>query len=185
MTATKVWRTLAVPAAAGLVAVWVLTSRGASVSETVTDGSYQLVVTLSPGSRRATDALDVQATLTYLGPEATTVVTASDLGLVSFSFQQLDGSLRMDPVSRLMCSSPTTLTRREPATFRPVKSIAYVGEDPNAEFYRAWYEDPVLHLPRGRWQIVAQSTIYDGTTCIASAPSHQLTSPPLVFDVVP
>jgi hypothetical protein len=45
--------------------------------------------------------------------------------------------------------------------------------------------DPELHLPAGRWQILATAQIREGETCIGAKPDHVITLPPLLVDVVP
>ena len=58
-------------------------------------------------------------------------------------------------------------------------------DDPNAAFYSRWTSDPELHLPAGRWQIVATAQIWDGETCMGAKPGHVIAPPPLLVDVVP
>jgi hypothetical protein len=125
------------------------------------------------------------ATLTYQGAQPSIEVDGDSDGVVAFSFKQLDGTRSMDPVSRLMCGGPTSLVREVPATFRPTKSVGFSNDDPNEAFYREWAADPQVHLPAGRWQIVATAQIYVGTSCYGGKPDHKLVTAPLMVDVAP
>ena len=155
-------------------------------TQTTTDGTFEVEVSVPAGAHHAADALDVVATLTYEGPRPSITVDAGDGGFVFFSFKQLDGNLEMGGhVSRLICSPSTTMVRRSSATFRPVKSVAYSADDPNAAVYRQWASDPEVHLPAGRWQIVATAQIWDAATCIGAKADHVISLPPLLVDVVP
>ncbi len=161
-------------------------SSAPATTQTATDGTFELNVSLPPGTHHAADALDIVATLTYDGPQQSIAVDSADDGFVWFSFKQLDGSREMGgPLSRLICSPSTTMVRGTPATFRPAKSVAYGADDPNASFYSQWASDPEVHLPAGRWQILATAQIWEGETCIGSKPDHVISLPPLLVDVVP
>jgi hypothetical protein len=155
-------------------------------TQTATDGTFEVTVSVPPGAHHAADALGVVATLTYEGPQPSITVDTGDEGFVFFSFKQLDGSREMGgPISRLICSPSTTMVRGSSATFRPAKSVAYGADDPSAAFYRQWASDPELHLPAGRWQIVATAQIWDAETCIGAKADHVISLPPLLVDVVP
>jgi hypothetical protein len=154
-------------------------------TESASDGTFSVTLSVPATTHHAADALDVFATLTYGGPEPSIAVDGDSMGLVAFTFTQLDGTRSMVPVSDLMCAAPTTLQRQVGATFRPVKSIGWIAEDPNAAFYKQWASDPQVHLPPGRWQILATAQIYVGTACYGGTPDHKLVTPPLVLDVAP
>jgi hypothetical protein len=155
-------------------------------TQTASDGTYELSVSIPPGGRHAADALEIVATLTYVGPEASIRVDGDDEGLVWFSFKQIDGSLEMGgPLSRLICSPPTTLLRGSAATFSPAKVVAFDEHEPNAAFYERWASDPEVHLPAGRWLIVATAQLWDGETCIGAKPDHVITPAPLLLEVTP
>ena len=161
-------------------------SSAPSTTQTATDGTFELKMSLPPGAHHAADALDIVATLTYDGPQPSITVDGDDEGFVWFSFKQLDGSREMGgPLSRLICSPSTTMVRGTSATFRPAKSVAYGADDPNATFYSQWASDPEVHLPAGRWQILATAQIWEGETCMGAKPDHVIPLPPLLVDVVP
>ena len=181
---TKPRPRLAVLAAALLAAGCASSAPGLSSNETATDGTFTVTVS-APATTHSSDALDVFATLTYQGPQPSIGVDGDSMGLVSFTFTQLDGTRSMVPASDLMCAAPTTLQRQAAATYRPVKSIGWMAEDPTAAFYQQWASDPQVRLPAGRWQIIATALIYVGTACYGGTPDHKLVTPPLVVDVMP
>jgi hypothetical protein len=153
-------------------------------TESASDGTFCVTLSVSATTHHAVDALDIFATLTYQGPQPSIAISGDSMGLVFFTFTQLDGTRSMVPVSDLMCA-PTTLERQATATFRPVKSIGWTAEDPNAAFYKQWASDPQVHLPAGRWQILATAQIYVATSCYGGTPDHKLVMPPLIVDVAP
>jgi len=61
-------------------------------------------------------------------------VDGDDVGLVHFTFKQLDGTRVGASISDLMCAPQTTLLRGTAATFRPGESIGWVDYDPDASF---------------------------------------------------
>jgi hypothetical protein len=182
---TMPWPRLAVLAAAVLGTACASAAPVTRTIETTADGTFSVTISVPATAHHASDALDVFATLTYQGPEPSIDVDGDSMGLVAFTFTQLDGTRSMVPASRLMCGAPTTLYRQAAATFRPVKSIGWGAEDPNAAFYQQWASDPQVHLPAGRWQILATAWIYMGTACYGGTPDHKLATPPLVVDVAP
>jgi hypothetical protein len=158
---------------------------GSWSTETATDGTFSVTVSAPATTHHASDALDVFASLTYEGPQPSIAVDGDSEGLVFLTFTQLDGTRSMVPVSIALCAAPTTLRREAAATYRPVKSIAWTAEDPNAAFYQQWASDPQVHLPAGRWQILATAQIHVGTACYGGTPDHKLVTPPLVVNVAP
>jgi hypothetical protein len=127
---------------------------------------------LQVGSTRyaANQPIDASATLTYLGPEAGVDLVGSGSGLVIFSVKQLDGGLDLGGGQTADCQT-SRLDRDRPMLARFKKSGGWTGEDPNAAFLEAYFNDPVLRLPRGRWQITAAAEFYVGE---CGAASHAL-----------
>jgi hypothetical protein len=178
-------RRLAILTAALCVAACAPSTQAGRSTQTTSDGTFSVTISVPATAHHASDALDVLATLTYLGPQPSIGVDGDSVGLVFFTFKQLDGTRSMAPVSIEICAAPATLQRQVPATFRPTKFMGWDGEDPNAAFYHQWVSDPEVHLPTGRWQIVATAQIWLGTACYSSMPDHKLVTPPLVLDVTP
>ena len=62
-------------------------------SQAATDGTFVVTVSVPSGTHHASDAPDVVATLTYQGPAPSIAVDGDDVGLVHFTFKQLDGRI--------------------------------------------------------------------------------------------
>lgn len=77
---------------------------GTGPTRTISDGRFVLELTASRLDYRVGDAVDVRATLRYAGREPSITVLPDDVGLVAFTFRQLDGPGLMRPISNLMCS---------------------------------------------------------------------------------
>ncbi|HEU4673253.1 MAG TPA: hypothetical protein VFS32_10170 [Candidatus Limnocylindrales bacterium] len=146
------------------------------MSDQASDGTYSLTLSAPGGSLRTTDALDIRALLVYRGPDSSVTVAAPDTGLVTISFEQLDGPLRMSANSRLMCSGPSTLRKGAAMTFEPIGHEKPPGGDPSLPVYQRWQSDPEIHLPAGRWRITARAEVYQQATCGSDPPDHELTT---------
>lgn len=136
------------------------------------DGAFRLTIHAAGATNKASEALDVLATLTYIGSAPTMTVVGSGDGLVGFSLRQLDGRLKMGWSHSDDCQTYQMETGQAvPMPY--VKSAALAGEDPDEAFWRAWIADPVLHLPAGTWQIDA---VLDSTLSVCGGERHQLTA---------
>jgi hypothetical protein len=136
------------------------------------DGAFRLSIHAASGTQKASEAIDVLATLTYIGGAQTMTAVGSGSGLVGFSLRQLDGHLTMGWAHTNDCHTyPMERGVVVPMAF--VKSAGFIGEDPDAAFWRAYLADPVMHLPVGTWQIDA---VLDSTLSVCGGERHQLTA---------
>jgi hypothetical protein len=123
------------------------------------DGPFELVIRTPRATVNTGDAIDVDAALTYLGPDVLVHVAGTPV-LVVFGIEQLDGPLVAPfithPIQDAICAQHELLAD-EPleAPFRKWGGMS--DDDPNAAFLREYFEDPVLRLPAGTWRIYAQS----------------------------
>lgn len=118
--------------------------------------------------------IDVAATLTYLGPDATIVARGPGTGLVGFGVNSADPAIMIGPASTTDCAAwPFT---RGVVDYPFVKSGGYAEDDPLAPFYRAYFDTPELRLPAGTWTIGAGAGFYSGDDCGQAFPYHQLTA---------
>lgn len=146
------------------------------VATTVTDGVFRLTAHADQATYRTSDAIGMQAIVTYLGPAPFFAAygsgPASGGGLVAFDVQQLDGSLAIHGTSPADCAPQPPLVANVPQAFPFVKSGAF---DPSApsDFESRYFADPLLHLPVGRWMLTTRADIL-GPAC--SLPAHQLTA---------
>jgi hypothetical protein len=111
----------------------------------------------SARSRYAVDEpIVIETTLRYVGGPEQVTVTSSGGGLVGFSIEQLDG-----PVDALGGRDSDCREYRygrgdvERVEFQ--KSGGFSNSDPMAEFWRAFYAEPLLRLPAGQYRITAQA----------------------------
>ena len=125
------------------------------------DGSFRLTIESDRGSYRAGEAIDIAATLTYLGPRDMVVASGSGSGLVIFTIDQLDGTRDMGAVATTDCRR-YQLRRGEAQRYAFTKSAAFSESDPHAGFWRSFLAEPELRLPVGRWRITAQGSFYTG-----------------------
>jgi hypothetical protein len=137
------------------------------------DAAFSLVIHADKASYRTTDPIVVSAELAFVGLAPDITVFAIFPRVVAFRVVQLDGQRKTDPVSDLMCTEQK-IGRLTPLHVSFQKSGGFFGEDPDAPFWRAYFADPVLHLPPGTWQIIAVANFSEGASC--SPPDHALTA---------
>ena len=112
----------------------------------------------------AEEAIDVGASLAYLGGQAEATLFGSGDGVLFFSSEEVNGDRKMEAGWRESCG-PHTIGPQQPITTAYRKSGGWVPEDPNAAFYQAFFADPLFHLPRGQWKITALATFSFGNGC--------------------
>jgi hypothetical protein len=110
--------------------------------------------------RIGSDAVDagapiaVAATLTWEGADPRATIWGSGSGPVSFGLEQIDGDIELGALQTADCG-PHEYARGVPVPIPFQKSGGFSADDPNADFYRVYFADPVLRLPAGRWRIAA------------------------------
>ena len=114
---------------------------------------FVLQVVLPSAGFASTDAIPVTTTLTWSGPAAKATIWGSGSGPVEFLIAEVGGGRRTMGGAMTADCRPSSYARGVPVDVPLVKSGGYTGDDPNAAFYQAWYADPVLRLPAGRWQL--------------------------------
>jgi hypothetical protein len=62
-----------------------------------------------------------------------------------------------------------------------IKNGGYSGDDPNAGYWKAFFDDPVLRLPAGRWRLSANFQGMTSDRCEGAM--HRLQAA-VTFDVV-
>lgn len=145
-----------------------------AVSDTASDGTFELTLS-GPKATRATDEpIDVSATFTYVGDRKRATVRLGGDTSVGFWFEQLDGSLiNADRLVGDTSCGTRTYVRGEPEVLPFRKSGWYDprSEDPEEVFWRTWLKDPELHLPAGSYRIGAGASYGD-----AGCDEHQVTA---------
>ncbi|MDQ6795497.1 MAG: hypothetical protein M3067_11915 [Chloroflexota bacterium] len=123
------------------------------------EGDFRLILQSSDDHYAAGAPIDLATELSYIGPQPGLKLAGSGSGLVQVSLLQLDGTLRIEAGSDDSCAA-YAIRPAAPLAQRYVKSGGWSGEDPNAAFYKAFFADPVLRLPRGTWRMVADAWFY-------------------------
>ncbi len=122
-------------------------------------GPYRLVLELEGDTFAANEPIDGRARL-ELASGAVELVGAGS-GLVAFDIVEVGGSRRMEAAWTSDCA-PHHLEAGRPIETAIVKSGGFSAEDPNADFYRQFFADPLVRLPAGRWEIAAVATFAVG-----------------------
>jgi hypothetical protein len=79
-------------------------------------------------------------------------------------FQEVGGHREIGPAWDTVCAS-ARLAADSPIT-RPIrKSGGYSNDQPDADFYRSFFADPLVRLPAGDWDISAIAEFIDGRDC--------------------
>lgn len=120
---------------------------------------FRLVLQAADGHFAAGAPIGLATELSYLGSQPRLNLVGSGSGLVQVSLQQLDGNLRISAAATADCA-PHTIAPGAPLAQLYAKSGSWSGDDPNAAFYKAFFADPLLRLPRGAWRIVAIAQFY-------------------------
>ena len=130
---------------------------GAPAMGEASDDQFRLVVR-SPATRYVPgQPIEVFAELVYEGPKNTETIfhAASPIG---WQIVQLDGPARMDGAMADPCVT-TELRKDEPGRYPFQKGGVVEAGSP---FDEAWFSDPSLRLPPGRWRFIATLNAYLG-----------------------
>jgi hypothetical protein len=141
-----------------------------AVEGTDADPAFAVRIRAESAVYRSGEPIDIRAWLTYAGPKAQETLMGSGSGLVIFSWEQLDGRLRQDGIWTADCG-PYTIDLGQPLAAPFAKSGAVLGDGPEAEFWRQYFEDPVFRLPAGRYRIHALTNFFVGE---CGGPEHRL-----------
>jgi hypothetical protein len=136
------------------------------------DKGFALELRLADNVVDAGQPIDMAAVLTWEGPADEATVWGSGSGPVVFGLRQLDGDLAMEAAQTADCGS-SVFARGAPAMIPFRKSGGWSADDPNAEFYRTFFADPVLRLPAGTWRATVSASGYLAP-CDMAAPSMSI-----------
>lgn len=144
------------------------------------DGPFRLTFDMPRTQWSAADPITATAALELVGVGGPTV-SGSGSGLIGFEYLQVDGPHHVVPASTADCR-PYRLEAGRPLSSALAKSGGFTDQDPDAAFLRAFFADPVVHLPAGRWQITAIAAFAEGADC--TGPSHSIRVP-ITIEVTP
>jgi len=137
---------------------------GAPLTAEDSDGAFRLTIASDHDRYRAGQVIEVVATLTYLGPDPSTVALGSGSGLVGFGVKTADSAIDIGPAFTADCA-PWPLVRGKIVEYPFNKSGGFGSEDPLAAFYRSYFEMVELRLPAGIWTISTGTGFYTGADC--------------------
>ena len=137
------------------------------------DADFALAMQIGSDVVDAGAPVDVAAILTWEGANPTATIWASGSGPVSFRLGQIDGTIALGGAMTADCATHD-YTRLAPVAVPFRKSGGFSADDPNAGFYRAFFADPVLRLPAGRWRVTANLNGFL-VPCEMNAPEVDLT----------
>ena len=127
------------------------------------------------------EAIEVVSSLTFVGPAPRQTIWASGSGVVAFAIAEIGGRRRMGGAATADCFPyPYERAVKTAVPFR--KSGGWTGDDPDGAFYAAFFRDPQLHLPMGRWRITASVSGFLAE-CGANAPPLELELAPIYVEV--
>jgi hypothetical protein len=132
---------------------------------TARQGDFTLTITAPRADYGAGDVIDVHAEVRYDGT-ADTMTVSGETPLVAFGIEQQGGAIQQLSVgdaNRRRCT-PYELRKGVPLTVGYTKSGGWGAEDPNADFYLAYFNDPELRLPAGTWRVFAIAFFSTSTT---------------------
>jgi hypothetical protein len=122
------------------------------VVASATDAEFRLTLTTPKGTYTPQDAIGPVASLTYLGPDQTATIFHATKP-AQFRIEEVGGTRVMGGGTTQPCIS-TVLLMGTPTDVAFGKGGSPT-DDPSRGFDVAWYEDPILRLPKGTWRIVA------------------------------
>lgn len=152
---------------------------GGRVDVLDTESNFQLRLSLPASTFRAREPITGEARLTTVDGRAAGIA-GSGSGVIGFSFREIGGTRSMGGVMTSDCA-PHTIPAGGGlrAGLRP--AAAFSGDDPNADFYRAFSLASDVRLPAGTWEITAHARFMSAG---CNQPEHDL-SAPIVVTVTP
>jgi hypothetical protein len=132
------------------------------ITTTVSQGRFVLAFTIDRVTVHATDAVSGTASLTLLTPGAATVTGSS--ALVIYEFTEVGGSGRQVVPSKPADCAPQQVSSSAPLA-TPIQKSGTVPAGADSDWYRQFLQDPLVHLPKGDWDITAIAAFDDGKDC--------------------
>ncbi len=121
---------------------------------TDTQGPYRLVFELPQTDWHTADSITGTATLSFVGAGGVDYVAWDDRPLY-FSIEEVGGSRRIVGMILSTECGGHHLDAADPVTSPITKAGSYTMNGPDSDFYRSFFDDPLLHLPAGDWTITA------------------------------
>lgn len=127
------------------------------------EGPYRLTFVVANTTPAANEPIEGQAQLELrLGQRAQ--LSGAGGGPFAFEFAEITGARKVIPVWDAACAGHE-VRAGAPLASRIVKSGGWSDEEPDADFYRAFFQGPEVRLPPGVWDITALATFSEGAGC--------------------
>lgn len=135
------------------------------VSGSVTRNAITLSATAEPARPASDEVIEVVATLEH-DRAGDLELSGSGSGFVFFSVTRLEDGLTSGGIGMTSDCSPHILPAGEEAIVPFEKSGGFDPDNPADDFKEAYFSDPQLRLPPGRWRIdvTTDATIGPGCT---------------------
>ena len=134
------------------------------------DAEFRLILKADGADHVAGVPITMTTELHYIGARPQLKLAGSGSGLVVVSLTQLDGPLEIAVGGTDDCVG-YAIAPGVPMVRPYVKNGGWDADDPNAAFYRAFFADPLLRLPHGRWRAFAMAEFVIGD---CRGPVHEL-----------
>jgi hypothetical protein len=137
--------------------------RAPGTADTV-EHPFRLVLDLPSTTWAHGESIEGRARLELV--EGTSVeIGRSGSGVIGFGFKEVDGRRELTPMFTADCS-PGRIDAAHPAVEDLTKSPSgYSAQDPEADFYRDFFERPGIVLPPGEWDITAVANFTERFDC--------------------
>lgn len=134
----------------------------APTDDQASSGPFLLTISTPRLTWAVNQPIDLTASLVYRGDAPSVALAGSGSGLVGFGVEELTGRRRVDPGWLDDCRH-YQLDRNVPLSRHYVKSGGFTDEDPDRDWLRQFFSDPLLRLPAGRWRITAYADFFEQT----------------------
>lgn len=125
-----------------------------SIVRSNSDFKFKVNLYLDKLEYKSTDKIELFATLEYIGEQESITVWH---GLPYFHFYITDGkNFNTGGITHTILTS-TTLKKEEVYFFPYVKNGGFSEDDPDADFWRGFYRQKDLYLPRGTYKVTAST----------------------------
>lgn len=122
-----------------------------TVGESAVNDDFTLSIAADNSVYKADEAIICHAILTYIGEEPITLLHSDPLVVFYINGGIFKGGgARQDSLNR------TTFEQNQEMTVDFVKSGGWSGDDPNAEFFKSFYAEDELILPKGQYTLAVQ-----------------------------
>jgi hypothetical protein len=127
------------------------------IQATTRSGDFELTIRSAKARYAIDEPIDITASLVYLGSDSVQIAHGQGAGGTAVAFgveEPVLGDLRLSPVVPESCER-SILDGGVPLEVAFAKGGGWSGDDPRADEYRAWFEDPELRLAASTWHVYA------------------------------